>query len=121
MELKKIIELLQAEVLVEPPTGHPTQIHDVCAADLLSDILATKKREFIILTGLVTPQVIRVAEAVDAIGVVIARGKNPTEAMLESARAACIPLWRTPLQLFESCVALAPLTDERRTNGAKTG
>ncbi|HOE11801.1 MAG TPA: hypothetical protein PLQ35_02850 [bacterium] len=115
MELQEIIRLLNAEPLVAPEPGHPSSVHDVCAADLLSDILATKKRDFVILTGLVTPQVIRVAEATDALGVVIVRGKTPPEATLEAARKSRIPVWRCSMQLFESCVALAPLIEEKRT------
>ncbi|MFH1737429.1 MAG: hypothetical protein ABIH23_00375 [bacterium] len=118
MELHEIIKRLKAELLVPIPEGHRMTIHDVCAADLLSDILATSKREFVILTGLVTPQVIRVAEATDAIGVVIVRGKTPPEATLQAARVAEIPVWRSPMQLFESCVALAPLVEERMSMSA---
>lgn len=117
MELQEIIDRLKAEPLVPLPAGHPTEIHDVCAADLLSDILATPKRDFVILTGLVTPQVIRVAEVVDAIGVVIVRGKKPPQSTLEAAHQAEIPVWRTPLHMFESCVALAPLVEERVSIG----
>ncbi len=119
MDLEEIIERLKAEPLVPPPPGKLRPVRDVCAADLLSDILATPKREFVILTGLVTPQVIRVAEATDAIGVVIVRDKTPPEATLEAARRAEIPVWRCPLQLFESCVALAPLVYDRSSQQTK--
>ncbi len=114
MDLGEIIKRLDAETLVPPQADHPSRIHDVCAADLLSDILATDKHDFLILTGLVTSQVVRVAEATDALGIVIVRDKKPPQTTIDAARGAGIPLWRSPFQLFESCVALAPLVLEKQ-------
>lgn len=116
MELNDIIQSLRAEELVPAGADHPGKVHDICAADLLSDILATTKHDFVILTGLVTPQVIRVAEAVDALGVVIVRGKTPPQTTLDAARDEGIPVWRSPLQMFESCAVLAPLVADRLNN-----
>lgn len=108
MLLSEVVRRLEAEELVRPDDPD-VDVPSAVAADLLSDILASKKEQFIILTGLVSPQVIRTAEVVGALAVVLVRGKYPTQEMIGLARAHRIPLYTTALPLFESCVRLAPL------------
>ena len=105
MRFLEITRLLEAEALVEVPDYNP-EIENVCASDLLSDILATAKENFIILTGLTTPQVIRTAEVVGAFGIVLVRGKYPNQEIIGLARAHEIPLYVTKLPMFEACVRL---------------
>lgn len=112
MQLCEVASRLEAEELVR--AGDPdVEIRSAAAADLLSDILATGKEQFIILTGLVSPQVIRTAQVVGALAIVLVRGKHPTQEMIGLARAHGIPLFTTDLSLFESCVRLAPLAGEQ--------
>ncbi len=110
MLLTEIAQRLQAEELVRADDPE-IQVRNACAADLLSDILATGKEDFVILTGLLSPQVIRTAQVVGALAVILVRGKHPTQEMLGMARAHGIPLYTTDLSLFESCVCLAPLVE----------
>lgn len=111
MQLREVALRLGAEEIVR--AEHPeTEVRCVAAADLLSDILATGKDQFIILTGLVSPQVIRTAQVVGALAVFLVRGKHPTHEMIGLAQAHGIPLYTTSLPLFESCVRLAPLAEE---------
>ncbi|NLC55338.1 MAG: hypothetical protein GX774_00690 [Armatimonadetes bacterium] len=112
MQLREVALRLGAEELVRPATPD-VEIRSAAAADLLSDILATGKDEFVILTGLVSPQVIRTAQVVGALAIFLVRGKHPTQEMIGLAQAHGIPLYTTPLALFESCVRLAPLVEER--------
>ncbi len=108
MQLSEVACRLQAVELV-PPDEPDVEVQNACAADLLSDILATGKEQFVILTGLLSPQVIRTAQVVGALAVFLVRGKHPTQEMLGMARAHAIPLYATGLPLFESCIRLAPL------------
>ena len=90
------------------------EIKAVCASDLLSDILANGKDKFILLTGLTTPQVVRVAKISGALGIVIVRGHYPKQELIGVAQAHEIPLYVCKLSMFESCVKLKDLASEEQ-------
>jgi predicted transcriptional regulator len=100
MTLGEICNLLNAEVFC----GEDLSIHiaKAGAADLMSDVLALSEAGMLLLTGLVSPQVIRTAIVSDLAGVVFVRGKKPTAEILNLAREAHIPVLGTPLTMFES-------------------
>ncbi|HID57258.1 TPA: hypothetical protein EYP37_12060 [Candidatus Poribacteria bacterium] len=112
MKLYEVIQKLDAEEVI-PPKDYEADVKNVCASDLLSDILATDKEEFIILTGLTTPQVIRTAEIVGALAIIIVRGKYLPQEFIGVAQAHNIPIFQTKFPMFESCVKLGDLLDER--------
>ena len=112
MLLGEVVQRLEAEEVVRAE-DMDVEVANAAAADLLSDILATGKEQFVILTGLVSPQVIRTAQVVGALAVFLVRGKHPTQEIIGLARAHDMPLYTTSLPLFESCVRLAPLVKER--------
>ena len=61
MKVKDLIHILDAEVLCgEDFLGQ--EITDFGACDLLSDILAYSKDDYVLLTGLTSSQVVRTAE-----------------------------------------------------------
>jgi hypothetical protein len=101
-----VIKALQAQTLVESDNF---EVKNFAAADLLSDILATSKDDFVILTGQTSPQAIRTAVAVGALGVVIVRGKQPPPESISVARSHGVPLAATQVKMFESCVILGGL------------
>ena len=98
--LAEVRDLLGAEVL----NGEDLSItpEAVGAADLLSDVLATSEPGTLLLTGLVSTQVIRTAIVADLCGVVFVRGKRPGEEILSLARESKIPVLGTPLKMFEA-------------------
>ncbi len=98
----EMIDALSARTLVEGPDF---DVRNVAAADLLSDILATSKDDFAILTGQISPQAIRTAITVGALGVVIVRGKQPPPESIGIAQNYGVPLAVTDLRMFEACVA----------------
>ena len=106
MKLSEIIEKLSATEIYTIPEANPDAT-TVCAADFLSDILATKKRNFVILTGYTNQQVIRTADIVGAVAVVFVRGKYPPAETIGLAKAHGIPLYVSSDPMFESCVKLA--------------
>lgn len=102
MKLNEIIDILDAAIL----TGeeHLDKEFTKCgAADLMSDILAGLSEGSILLTGLITVQVIRTAHVADVEGVVFVRGKKPPEEVVEMARSHGLPLLSTPLSMFVAC------------------
>lgn len=110
MRLSEVLRRLEAEEIV-PATDYDLEVRNVCASDLLSDILATEKSDFVILTGLTTAQVVRTAEVSGALAVVLVRNKMAPADTVNFARARGIPVARTRFPMFESCVRLAGLKD----------
>jgi len=100
LTLADVRDLLEAEVL----NGNDLSIkvETIGAADLLSDVLATSKPGTLLLTGLVSAQVIRTAIITDLCGVVFVRGKRPTEDIISLARESNIPVLATKLRMFEA-------------------
>ncbi len=105
MLIKEIVDILEAEVL----TGEDIldqEIEEFEASDLLSDVLALGKENFLLLTGLTTQQVVRTAEIAGGIGVVFVRGKTPEQEAIGLARSHHIPLLITSKSMFDACRAI---------------
>jgi len=98
--LARIRELLSAEVFCGNDLS--AKVEEVGAADLMSDVLALSKPGMLLLTGLVSMQVIRTAMVADLCGVVFVRGKKPAGEIIALAREANLPVLGTSLTLFES-------------------
>ena len=101
-----VLEVLQARELVG---AADFTVRNVAAADLLSDILASRKEDFVILTGQTSPQAIRTAITVGGLGVVIVRGKQPPPESVGLAQNYGVPLAVTDRMMFEACVAVGSL------------
>jgi predicted transcriptional regulator len=110
--LAEVRDLLGAEVLNGEDLS--IKIAAVGAADLLSDVLAMSKTGTLLLTGLVSAQVIRTAIVADLCGVVFVRGKKPGHEILSLARESKIPVLGTPLRMFEAAGRLYMAISERR-------
>jgi len=102
MKLKKILEVLEGELLTD---GTDLEMEIPCAAgaDLMSDVLSFGKPGAILLTGLTNPQVVRTAEMAEMAGIVFVRGKRPPPETVALAREKRIPLIAAPYTLFEMC------------------
>jgi len=100
--VKDLIRILDAEVLYGEKYLDQ-EIKEFGASDLLSDILAYSKDEYVLLTGLTSPQVIRTAELTGAIAIVFVRGKLPPQEAIGLARSHHIPLLKTGKLMFDSC------------------
>lgn len=108
MRLSEVLRRLEAEEVVSA-ADYDVEVRNVCASDLLSDILATDKTDFVILTGLTTVQVVRTAEISGAIAVVLVRNKVAPVDTVNFARIKRLPLARCRFPMFEACARLADL------------
>lgn len=81
MDFQAIIKALSCKVLVRSAAFDTARIQSVVASDLMSDVLTTNKENFIISTSLNSEQVIRTADIVGALGVLLVNGKHPQESM----------------------------------------
>ena len=102
MKLSEICEILQATV----KTGSDKMEMEIdcgAASDLMSDILRFPKEQTILITGLCTTQIVRTAVIAGLMAVVVVRGKEPDEEMIQQARENDLPLLCTHLNMFSSC------------------
>jgi len=98
--LAEIRDLLKAQVFCGEDLS--VKVQEVGAADLMSDVLALSKPGMLLLTGLVTAQVIRTAVITDLSGVVFVRGKTPGDPIIALARESKVPVLGTQLTMFEA-------------------
>jgi hypothetical protein len=103
MTLKRLIEILDAEVILD--AGDPDiEVQAACSSDLMSDLLCfAAKPGSVLITGLINPQVVRTAEIADLKAIIFVLRKRPDKDTIELARAKGIPLIVTPLSRFTSC------------------
>ncbi len=101
MKLKEVIEILDAELLSGGDAE--MEILSACGSDLMSDVMAYVKENVLLLTGLVSPQVIRTAEMMDIKAVVFVRGKNPGQAVLDLAAEKGMVVMSTRNPMFIAC------------------
>jgi predicted transcriptional regulator len=79
------------------------EVHTACGSDMMSDVLAFVKDQSVLLTGLCNPQVIRTAEMMDIVCIVLVRGKKPDDGMINLAKDSGIVLLCTGHRLFSAC------------------
>lgn len=102
MKLSRIIELLQAETLVEP-SDPLMEISDACGADLMSDVLRFSSGRGLLITGLTNVHALRTAEISGMSCIVFVSGKTPSSEIVEEADDLRITLLTTKYALFETC------------------
>jgi predicted transcriptional regulator len=100
LTLAKVRDLLEAEILNGEDLS--VEVAEIGAADLLSDVLHLSKTGSLLLTGLISAQVIRTAVVADLCGVVFVRGKKPGNEILALARESRIPVLGTKFKMFDA-------------------
>lgn len=103
MKLKKVKEILKAQVLTNLLSWEDREIHTACGADLMSDALAFAKEKSLLLTGLIYPQVIRTSEMLDIQAIVFVRGKVPPSEVITLATEENVPLLVTTMPMYQAC------------------
>lgn len=102
MKISMIKELLEAEVVCgEENLGN--HVYSACGSDMMSDVLAFVKDQAVLLTGLVNSQVIRTAEMMDMVCIVLVRSKLPTPEMIELAKESGIVLLSSKKRMYDAC------------------
>ncbi len=103
MNLREIIKLLNAEVLVGNGLVDEIDVEHCFSADLMSDVLARTHANGILITGITNPQAVRTADIADIKAVCVVRGKQPDADAVALAKEKDIPLFMTDLSMFEAC------------------
>ena len=102
MKFDDVALLVEGEPLFNTDTSEVIIDH-AYAADLLSDVLALTDEQTTLITGTISPQVIRVAEILNVIAIVFVRGKRPAQDIIDYARRLGIPMLATRKTMFETC------------------
>ncbi len=71
MDIAKIVETLDAEILFGAENFSGLDITKAVAADLMSEVMLGTEEGSLIITGLINPQVIRSAEMLDIYAVLL--------------------------------------------------
>lgn len=111
MNLIRLVDTINAELVWGPDGWEQTRIETVVASDLMSDVLMSDRDDMLLITSLSTEQSIRSASIVGAESVVIANNKTVTEGMIALAKEQGIALFCTRLPKYESCVRLGRILE----------
>ena len=110
-KLESLIEAMAAKPVHAPSGWESYEIKGVFASDLISDILITDGENVLLLTSLLSDQVLRAAAVIGAPAVVLVNRKHIPAALGKAAAKQGIPLFHTQLPKFESCVRLGCLME----------
>ncbi len=103
MQILEVKEILDAEVLCGEELL-TTDVKSGCGSDLMSHVLASiTSDDVLLLTGLVSHQVIYVSDAVNIRAICFVNGKRPEQEILELAQERKMVLLSTKCPTFEAC------------------
>ena len=109
MQVCEIVKPLNAEVIVSGSTFADGEIAGVVVSDLMSDVLVVDDTGFLLVSSLASEQLIRTADIVGAVGVVLVNGKRAPPSMRELAESLDQTFLRTEHTSFHTCRVLASL------------
>ncbi len=102
MTIQDMADILHARVLVGQE-HLDTPVYTACCSDLMSDVLAFVDEKTVLITGLTNPHVIRTSEMLDLKCLIFARGKVPTQDILDGADELGMVVLHTRLTAFTAC------------------
>ena len=102
MKISDIVSLLDARIL-RGADKLEQNVYSACCSDLMSDVLAFVNEKTVLITGLTNPHVVRTADMLDLKCLVFARGKIPTDDILDAAGAQGLTVIATPETAFTAC------------------
>lgn len=111
MDLIRIADALEAELVHGPSGWEQLNIETVFASDLMSDVLMSEREDMLLITSLSTEQSVRSAGIVGSEAMIVANDKSVTEGMIELAKDQDIALFRARRPKYELCVRLGRLLE----------
>ena len=102
MTIADMVHVLHARVLCGEERIE-TPVFTACCSDLMSDVLAFVNEKTVLITGLTNPHVLRTADMLDLKCLVFARGKIPTDDILETADEQGMIVMTTKETAFTAC------------------
>ncbi len=105
MTIDNVAGLLDGE-LVFKGEGAGRRVAHVVVSDLMSDVLLVDQDDILLITSLASDQVLRTAQIVGAVGVVVGNGKPLPSTMLSVAEALKMSLITAPHAKYECCTRI---------------
>ena len=102
MTIADMVRVLNARIL-RGGDKLDTPVYTACCSDLMSDVLAFVDEKTVLITGLTNPHVVRTSEMLDLKCLVFARGKVPTDDILDSAEEQGLVVLSTKATAFSAC------------------
>lgn len=102
MTIGDMVEILHAKVMCGQEKMDKL-VHTACCSDLMSDVLAFVTDKTVLITGLTNIHVMRTAEMLDIHCIVYARGKIPSDDLLEEANDLDIVVLATTHNCYTTC------------------
>lgn len=103
MKLSQVREILNAQVYTDTENYEDIEVFSACGSDLMSHVLAYVKDQGLLLTGLNNPQIVRTAEMMDMRCIVMVRGKEPDQSVVDLANQKKMVIMMTERTMFVSC------------------
>jgi hypothetical protein len=101
MNLSDLARKIDARLCSDGGQGCP-EAREVHASDTMSSLIANATRDTLLVTGLNNNQLIRVAELMDAPGLCLVGGAQPSPQLLARARETGAVIMVSPLSLEET-------------------
>jgi hypothetical protein len=105
MTILEVCELLGGQILYRGEAAEVDFKH-VVASDLMSDVLLVDDEDILLLTSLASDQVVRTAQIIGAVGIILVNGKSPPSSMAEIAEDLGVTLGRSDYSKYEACIAI---------------
>ena len=105
MTVQDAISVLQAELIVSGE-GITKKVNHIVASDLMSDVLLVDEEDMLLLTSLASDQVLRTAQIVGAVAVVVVNGKALPSTMKQVAKDLGMTLALAQQSKYDACIAL---------------
>ena len=109
MTLENISEKTNIDIIYKGAGFDSIEIINISAGDMMSEVLVGDEENRVIVTALTTDQVIRTADIVEAVGIILINGKQPQQSMKKLAEESDITLFSTKMSMFETCIKLSNL------------
>jgi len=100
------MELVSAERYNSGGENNACIIEKAFASDLISDVLTILTDHVMLITGLCSIQTVRTAEMADICNILLVRGKQPTDKMIELAEDLGITLMSTRFSMYRAAGVL---------------
>lgn len=111
MTLQEIVEELDAVLLYAPENWEERRVTSVIASDLISDILVGEGEEQLLLTSLTSSQMVRTADLLGAVAIVLVHRRQVPPGLEAAAREQAVPLFRSAIAKYDACVRIGRLEE----------
>ena len=103
MKLGELAEQIGATIWAGRRDPSSVEVERIYAGDVISDLLREASEATLLVTSLVSPQLLRVAELMDVPGICFVNGRLPEPGISAAAAESGIVLLVSPTDLIETC------------------